>query len=710
MEKKVNLFRLSILLLFAVMLPFVFSCTNDLVPGDPDQQELRPTMIDPWTAIDQSPYAKEVQGSSSLKARFIQTKSHLVMNGENNFGKVVWDPGDSFMMYTYNGGFTSSTYTTTSGGEVAEFSGNDFGSITRHSIHAPSMSIGLGHDASGCFFGLNVPQAQIAVANKVSDNYLLSYAQSYNQSDNLTFKNILALVRFKISGAIVSSGNVNRVTLTGASVVAGDFIIMPSAEGNPVVSLSKQFTGDTTYTSINLTGSFAADTYYYFAVIPGVQSGFSLEFSGEGGKTTFISPKTVNFEQGKIADLGIISLGDEFADDPANPNMNTIKYIEATAGAAKPVTIAVIPDGFTNAEMGKYEMLAKSAINTLFSVEPFKSYKDYFNVYILKVASHESGARITDGTTAEQNRDCYFVSKWAKNSYDNMEANADSVRNFVTRNCPDIINLKHTIYEVPVLIIINDTRYGGRCHTSSSGFGYCMAPYTYSGSRLTWYYPNIEAKSNSDPSQGAVTVSPERKAELGENVGNWLNTMVHEFGGHCFGRLADEYWYNSYKEAVSYIDGHRWDLPPYYGVPYGLNISASYTQPGYDDPGQGDQYIKQGWQHLIDQKASLVLSNPLYNRIGVYQGGEVSVLNRWRSEEISCMIDNRYYFSTFQRELIVRRIMTLAGESFSESSFWAKDVATDPVRDNISSAVMGSDPVMPRPVPLLPPPVLHTDW
>jgi hypothetical protein len=74
------------------------------------------------------------------------------------------------------------------------------------------------------------------------------------------------------------------------------------------------------------------------------------------------------------------------------------------------------------------------------------------------------------------------------------------------------------------------------------------------------------------------------------------------------------------------------------------------------------------------------------------------------------MIDNRYYFSTFQRELIVRRIMTLAGESFYENSFWEKDVATDPVRDNISSAVMGSDPVMPRPVPLLPPPVLHTDW
>ena len=69
------------------------------------------------------------------------------------------------------------------------------------------------------------------------------------------------------------------------------------------------------------------------------------------------------------------------------------------------------------------------------------------------------------------------------------------------------------------------------------------------------------------------------------------------------------------------------------------------------------------------------------------------------------MIDNRFYFSTFQRYLIVKRIMTLAGATFNENSFWAKDVPIDPVRDIVSSSVMGeSNSIPPRPVPLLPPP------
>ena len=41
--------------------------------------------------------------------------------------------------------------------------------------------------------------------------------------------------------------------------------------------------------------------------------------------------------------------------------------------------------------MSSYEMLAKAAVNKIFSVEPFKSYEEYFNVYILKVPSNESG-------------------------------------------------------------------------------------------------------------------------------------------------------------------------------------------------------------------------------------------------------------------------------------------------------------------------------
>ncbi len=700
--------------LLAVVPLMVLSCAKEVTVETPEQE--RPTMIDPWTAIDQTPYMKTVAGeTSTLEAGFFSpTKSYMEMNGADNFAKVVWSAGDSFEMYGYDGSiFRFATYTTSGGGEKAVFTtGSVVSPSPQHSIFAPgSSSPQLGHDDNGVFFGLTLPNTQDAVAGKVKDEYIYSYARSISQSDNLTFKNIVGLVRFKMSGSAAAA--VKSVTLCGATPIAGEFIIMPNSEGVPAISITKNFGGER-YTSITLNGTFAPDTWYYFAVIPGVQTGLSLVFSdGLGHTTTKIASKTVTFAQGEISDLGTIALGSALSDPPV-PDMSTITFMSATAGAPKPVTIAVIPDGFTSAEMSKYEMLAKSAMNTLFNVEPFKSYKEYFNVYIMKVASNASGANITDGNgTVTTPVDCYFESKWGagSNDYGDMAANDTKIRSFVETNCPDILDATHTINEVPILMIINDSRYGGICHSSSSGFGYCMAPYTENGGRLAWSYPSMEAASDSDPAAGYVSTSDERRAEVGSSAGNWLNTMVHEFGGHCFSKLADEYWYNSYKSAVSSISSHRWDNPPYYGVPFGLNVSATYSNPGYDNPGAGAEYIKEGWQHLLDKKATLVASNPLYNRIGVYQGGDNSLLYRWRSERVSCMIDNRFYFSTFQRELIVKRIMTLAGAAFDEATFWAKDVPIDPVRDVVSSPVMGEeDPVMPRIMPPLPPPVLHTDW
>lgn len=514
---------------------------------------------------------------------------------------------------------------------------------------------------------------------------------------------MLALVRIKMTGSIASS--VTSVTLRGASSLAGDCVLVPTANGTPVLTFSKKFGGDVASQTVTLTGTFAADTYYYFAVVPGTQSGFSLTFSDGNHSITKIASQAVTFARGEINDIPTIALGNSWPS--AEPDMSTIQWNTASAGATKPVTIAVVPDGFTAAEMPLYEMLAKSAMNTMFNVEPFKSYKNYFNVYIMKVASNQSGANVTDGNgTITEAHDCYFGSGWGAN-YRDMKAGYGkeefhkTVFDYVAANCPDITSIGsstvyHTIDDVPVLIIINDTRYGGKNWTFSSGKAYCMAPYTYSGGGLSWSYPELEAKSDSDPAQGTQTTPTERLAEVGTNTGNWLNTMVHEFAGHCFGRLADEYWYET-------DDGHADHIDTYaYPVKFGLNVSATYDNPGYDT----GAYAADGWQFLLDKKSTLAASNSLlYNRIGVYQGADVSILNRWRSERVSCMIDNRFYFSTFQRYLIVKRIMTLAGEEFDEVSFWAKDVPIDPVRDIVSSSVMGeSNSIPPRPVPLLPPP------
>ncbi len=104
--------------------------------------------------------------------------------------------------------------------------------------------------------------------------------------------------------------------------------------------------------------------------------------------------------------------------------------------------------------------------------------------------------------------------------------------------------------------------------------------------------------------------------------------------------------------------------------------------------------------------ATLVEKDANYGRIGAFQGGGTYMYGRWRSEMISCMIDNRFYFSTWQRMLIVQRIMTLSGSTFDVESFWANDVTTDPVRDTNVSSVMGDMSLPVQIMPPLPEPVL----
>ena len=699
--------------LIAVAPLALFSCAKEVSMDVPEVED-HPAMLDPWTAVDQMPYIKPVEGKkATITVGPVETKSHLDMT-DPSYGKVTWKSGDGFRMATYDPSIPQLLYadfSTTESGEKASFSTmHGLTYSPQHSIHVPDLSkVKLSYDENGPIFGVNVPPAQTAVAGGVADGLTYSYAKTtsftdvVNGTEDMHFTSILSLVRFKMTGAIASS--VTSVTIRGGSALAGDCVLIPTGSGVPQLSFNVKFGEDVASSTVTLSGSFLPDTYYYFAVVPGTQNGFSLEFSDGIHTTTKIASKSVNFARGQITDIGTIDLGSAFL-DPATPSTDPITFMSATAGAPKPVTIAVIPEGFTASEMSKYEMLAKSAMNTLFSVEPFKSYKEYFNVYILKVASNASGANITNGggtiTTAV---DCYFGSKWGATTYGDMTADHDKVFNFVKDNCPDITGGKHSIYEVPILMIINDARYGGINWTFSDGRAYCMAPYSFDGGGMSWPYPNYEANNDENPSLGYSATSAARLAEVGANAGSWLNTMVHEFGGHCFSRLKDEYWYGpdevtpssaADKGATEFINTHR------YTVPYGLNISASYLNPGKDDYSGAV-----GWQHLLDKKAELAAGNPLYNRIGVYQGGDVSIFNRWRSERVSCMIDNRFYFSTFQRELIVKRIMTLAGKEFNETEFWAKDVPIDPVRDIVASPVMGEpDPVAPRPMPMLPPPRL----
>ena len=358
------------------------------------------------------------------------------------------------------------------------------------------------------------------------------------------------------------------------------------------------------------------------------------------------------------------------------------------------VPLVILSDGFLASELPTFRQRAKECYDFLFTVEPYKTYADYFDAYIIEVPSEESGISVTDGNgNITKYVNSFFETRWGENSYSDMSANSDKVWNVISL-CPLDENQSYT--QIPVALIVNDTRYGGMCWSYGSGKSYCIIPYAHEGRTIAWSYPSYQASSDEDGDMVVEKTPTSVYSELGRSRGDWKNTFIHEFGGHGFGRLGDEYWYgapSSFKYwTSSTIPAHNWSIP------MKLNLSANYNSVP--------------WQEFLNHRDELVARDAHYGRIGKYQGGEVVMFKVWRSEKTSCMIDNRPYFAAWQRYLIARRIMTLAGEgdNFSFDSWLALDKTEDPVRDNVSSSATRSLP--PGPVIYeqpLPPPVMIED-
>ena len=320
------------------------------------------------------------------------------------------------------------------------------------------------------------------------------------------------------------------------------------------------------------------------------------------------------------------------------------------------------------------------------------------------MASNESGAGITDESGKILTPvDNYFGSRWPEKSYSNMTADDGTVMSYLSSHIPEIVSGELAQIDVPAVLLINDDRYGGICHVKGNGWSYAQVPYQYFGKKtIRWSFPAVQAVNVQDDSQGSRPTTTEEKDEMGQMVGDWRNTFLHEFAGHGYGRLADEYW----KATTKYtkpgaIASHSWT------VSYALNVSGYYGSV----PWKAD---------LLDHLDEWTARNPDYGRISIWHGGHTSLYYRWRSEKTSCMIDNRPYYSAWQRILIVRKIMEKTGETFDMDEFIAKDVTVDPIRPVVPATASPeersqilmrarSQALLVPEMPMLPPPVLEDE-
>ncbi|MBQ2374306.1 MAG: hypothetical protein II299_04280, partial [Alistipes sp.] len=288
--------------------------------------------------------------------------------------------------------------------------------------------------------------------------------------------------------------------------------------------------------------------------------------------------------------------------------------VNQTASADNGVNIVFMGDCFDARDiaMGCYLNGINEAIGYYFDIEPYKTYKEYFNVYTVVGMSNDSGMG-----TVNTIRDAKFGSQYTINA---GVAPNESITFEYAMTAPTVNeeNLGQTL----VVMIENTTEYGGICYMWGDGSAIACCPMSDDA------YPY-----------------------------DFRGIVQHEAGGHGFGKLADEYIYHS--TFIQSCGCPCCDHLERFNVAKELGWHRNLESTGDMD--------NVGWLHFI--------FHPKYsNIVDIYEGGYYHSRGIFRSEPNSCMNNNIPYYSAISRQEIVERIKRYAGEEFDLNEFYANDV------------------------------------
>ena len=213
------------------------------------------------------------------------------------------------------------------------------------------------------------------------------------------------------------------------------------------------------------------------------------------------------------------------------------------SGCSNYFNIVILGDGYKKkdlAEGGKFERSARSAMDTFFAIEPYKSFKDRFNVYMV---AYESANEGTDIKSSGVEKNTYF------GSYCQGGGNTAA---YVADTAPVINAVKAAVgsadaqyYRSIAILLINTDESAG-----STGY-----PYRNSNSGFVNGYSSFAI------------------AALAANSTGTNGLVKHEAGGHAFGRLADEYYSGSNTASSS----NKTDLSNWHAKGWYWNVNPANT-------------------------------------------------------------------------------------------------------------------------------------
>ena len=566
-----------------------------------------------------------------------------------NAGKAAWTKSDRIRLYIQDGSLSAPSATLSSEGEGASatFSASSVKNGTEYWLLYPQGATIIAGTMSAYAM---IPGVQKAVAGGVDDDAFLMGGRTEKRSGSVPMEALCALVKFTLSGDGVSS--VRKVTLSSDDYMAGDVSIsgfggLMATKSDPTRERAGQLK------EVTLTGPFQSGSSYCFSVIPGaINLPVRLTFEDGQGRTQRVE-SLASFSAGNPMDLGNIEVK-EFTEPSAFEALFT-----ATKEGIKPYVIVFMADGFTEAERSTYQQAAEAAVDFMFSVQPFREFKEYFSAYVGWKASKESGPGQTWGTV---------TTGGGMGSYGQARRNA--IYDWINQQCPEVKSGKTPLDNVGVFMLVNNTSYlrpvcdwenNGRFVTPVGLKPNWSATASLWGFGGTW--GNYEWRDGGKHVLTDAELTELGYARFGSTWavdGDYRNECLHEGLGHGFTRLMDEYWYGD----KVFPDCTYGNVESYYhvlDVPTGWNISSSATE----NP----------WKALDASREDLVKADARYGRIGTYEGGLSDVLRGvWRSEKVSVMMDNRPYFSTWQRALVYQRLMRVSGENPSCDVRQAEDL------------------------------------
>lgn len=354
-----------------------------------------------------------------------------------------------------------------------------------------------------------------------------------------------------------------------------------------------------------------------------------------------------------------------------NPDEGIVVLQEATKGNPG-VDIVIMGDGFGKDHFGTdggYETIMENAYEDFFSVEPYNSLREYFNVYYINAVSEDDHDAVPyyddynnqNGAT-NGNANTVFSTKFTPNDT-SIEGNNDAVLEYARQAIrskggangtavSDENEVNTRVDKSLMIVMVNVACYAGTCSISwdpLSTEDYCKVysiGYTSLGNDGT----GVQCK--------------------------WTN--LHENAGHGFGKLADEYQYEPHNgfntsDWNNLSQKHKWGLfrnvNEYWCEKYVTTFNSNLG--GKEYTSKDNVY----WSALLNSEYGYneTLSNEGKGEgLDLYEGANTKADLYCRPTDNSIMnsqmAENGQFFNAISRWSIWYRVMRLTN-SISETTF-----------------------------------------